>query len=49
MKRRKKIKGQNSKQKIILRIYHEFEERIDKSVPRVSEYHHEALPSDTKQ
>ena len=33
----------------IIRIYHEFVDRIDNSVPRVTAWHHEALPSDAKQ
>ena len=33
----------------IIRIYHEFVDRIDNSVPRVTVLHHEALPSDAKQ
>ena len=32
-----------------IRIYHEFVDRIDNSVPRVTTWHHEALPSDAKQ
>ena len=32
-----------------IRIYHEFVDRIHKSVPRVTAWHHEALPSDAKQ
>ena len=31
-----------------IRIYHEFVDRIDKSVPRVTAWHNEALPSDAK-
>ena len=31
-----------------IRIYHEFLVRIDNYVPRVTAWHHEALPSDTK-
>ena len=32
-----------------IRIYHEFVDRIDNSIPRVTAWHHEALPSDPKQ
>ena len=32
-----------------IRIYNEFVVRIDNSVLRVTAWHHEALPSDTKQ
>ena len=32
-----------------IRIYHEFVDRIDNSVPKVTARHHEALPSDAKQ
>ena len=32
-----------------IRIYHEFVARIYKSLPRVTAWHHEALPSDAKQ
>ena len=33
----------------IIRIYREFVDRKDNSVPRVTAWHHEALPSDAKQ
>ena len=29
-----------------IRLYHKFVDRIDNSVPRVTAWHHEALPSD---
>ena len=31
-----------------IRIYHEFVDWIDNSVPMVTAWHHEALPSDAK-
>ena len=31
------------------RIYNQWEVRIDKAIPLVTVWHHEALPSDTKQ
>ena len=31
-----------------IRIFHEFEVLIEKSVPRVTVWHHEAPPSDAK-
>ena len=31
------------------KFYHEFVDRIDNSVPRVTAWHHEALPSVAKQ
>ena len=33
----------------IIRIYHEFVDRIDNSVPRVTAWHHAALPRDAQQ
>ena len=35
--------------RLIMRIYHEFVDRIDNSVLRVTAWHHEALTSDAKQ
>ena len=34
---------------LIIRINHEFVDRIDNSVPRVTAWYDEALPSDAKQ
>ena len=41
-------KTKNEKTLALLRIYHEFKGRIDKSVPRVTVWHHEAAPSGAK-
>ena len=34
---------------VFIRIYHEFVNRIDTSVPSVTAWHHEALPCDANQ